>query len=441
MSNVAVVVLDTLRYDSFERHFDWLPGIRHESAYSTSHWTVPAHASILTGLYPTEVGVHGKSPSLNCSEEVLPETLQNEGFRTQKYTANPHIHIWNGWDRGFDTNVGPANLRPNHDDLVDWEHFYAQYDSSGIQKYAEAVWYSIVSDSPTVRSILQGIRLDRNTADGGAKSILQRVKHTDFGNNEFLLLNLMDIHTPYDPPSKYCDLDTPLDVVTGDAFANSVSNMEELQTAYDACVAYLSDMYKEVFEELRKDFKYVVTVSDHGEMLGEHGMWNHGYGLYPELVHVPLVVSGDGIESTQRSETVSLLDVYETVRHLAGVGPSEARRGRNLLSDVASRPVISEYHGFLTWHRDQFERKGVPSEVYDNRDTLLDGFATSEGDYAYQDHEEGLRTRGKITRDEAESQIENLTAELDRCAIEPGDSSMKDVSDDVRTQLEDLGYA
>lgn len=55
--NIALIVLDTLRKDSFDEHFDWLPGRRFENAWAPSHWTVPVHASLFTGHYPSEVGV------------------------------------------------------------------------------------------------------------------------------------------------------------------------------------------------------------------------------------------------------------------------------------------------------------------------------------------------------------------------------------------------
>jgi arylsulfatase A-like enzyme len=64
--NVAIVVLDTLRKDAFDREFDWLPGRRFSAAYSTGSWTVPAHASLFAGKYPSELGVHSKNRFLDC---------------------------------------------------------------------------------------------------------------------------------------------------------------------------------------------------------------------------------------------------------------------------------------------------------------------------------------------------------------------------------------
>jgi arylsulfatase A-like enzyme len=73
--NVAFILLDTLRKDAFERQFDWLPGRRFDNAWSPSHWTVPVHGSMFTGLYPSETGVHARSVTLDCDRQVLAEQL------------------------------------------------------------------------------------------------------------------------------------------------------------------------------------------------------------------------------------------------------------------------------------------------------------------------------------------------------------------------------
>lgn len=90
MTNVALIVLDTLRKDRFDRYFDWLPGVRFERAYSTANWTVPAHASLFTGLHPSETGVHAKNVYLDVPEPVLAERLANVDYTTRAISANVH---------------------------------------------------------------------------------------------------------------------------------------------------------------------------------------------------------------------------------------------------------------------------------------------------------------------------------------------------------------
>lgn len=54
--SVALVVLDTLRKDTFDRHFKWLPGVNFEDAYAPADFTTPVDGSMFTGLYPSEHG-------------------------------------------------------------------------------------------------------------------------------------------------------------------------------------------------------------------------------------------------------------------------------------------------------------------------------------------------------------------------------------------------
>ena len=430
--NVAVVVLDSLRYDFFTDAFDWLPGRRFSQAYSTSHWTIPSHASLFTGHYASEVGVHSKSPSLDCQQPSLPELADENGYDTRCFSANGMISFWDGWDRGFDEFVEPSRLDPQYEHLVDWTAFGRHADTSGIMRVAEAVGYCFRSEYPTIPALRQGFRFFRqSSADGGTEAIINRTRATDFGNREFLLINLMETHTPYHPP----DGSTPVSVVTGDGFAETVDDPLKIRAAYAASVEYLADAYRDLHARLDHGFEYVVTLADHGETLGEHGMWNHGYGLYPELTHVPLVVSGPGIEDGVHEDPVSLLDVHRTVANLLGIETES--RGQNLLEDPTARDRLTEYHGFMPSNRNQFERKGVRAELYERRDTPLFGLVTSDDKYVYQTHGSDMQGATEDA-DELRSRLDSLTDSLDRRAV---DTTDKEVGEDLLQQLEDLGYA
>jgi arylsulfatase len=456
MTNIAVVVLDTLRYDSFKEHFGWLEGRRFTNAYSTSHWTVPAHASLYTGYYPSEINVHGKSMDLDCELPVLPERFQSKGYTTQLLTSNPQIYIWDGWQRGYDNAVGPSNIDPSDEDIVDWDEFYAKDHDSTVGKYLHALTYCVTSDSPTLRSIWSGFKnhdfkrtsdnpllrlmwngLKGSSTKSSSASMLERLSAMDIGSNEFLFLNIMDTHTPYDPPEEYTDLQTPLDVVTGDGFAGKVDNPDELRQVYDDSVRYLSDQYQTLYQKLEKEFDYIITLSDHGEMLGENGMWNHSYGLYPELVRVPLVISGRNIEDRRDQTVVNLLDVHETICDIADIEVDS--RGQNLLDKPKSKSRLFEYHGLLHWHRDQFKRKGIEN-IYEQYDERLDGFVSESANRAFQTHDRGLVVDDGLTATEAESKLENLIESIDRQNL-VSKSNSDPVSAEVREQLENLGYA
>ena len=460
--SIAVVVLDPLRHDAFEPEFDWLPGVRFDAAYSPAHWTVPAHASLFTGQYGSEVGVHAKSPALDCEARPLAEALQSAGYATRLWTANPQLHQWDGWDRGFDQHRGPHELHPAADEVFDWHGYSQESDREGVGLYLAGLWRCLRSDRPTLRSVRHGYReYSRSIADGGTEAVADRVRATDFGDREFLVLNLMEAHSPWKPPEPYRTHDEEMDVTVAESFAGEVADAARLRRAYRDSVRYLADAYADLFADLRQRFDYVVTLSDHGELLGERGRWKHGYGLAPELTHVPLVVSGEDVPDERRSDPASLLDVHRTLGALAGVEVES--RGRDLFGDSAPADRLVEYHGFAPWHRDQFERAGVEA-VFETRDSPLDGLVTADGAYAYETH--GGDSRDAGAREEASGSAEPREEASDfagtsvrvargdvddaaallaalRESVPRRDVSGESVavSDDVRDRLEDLGYA
>lgn len=219
MENIAIVVLDTLRQDFFNKHFDWLPGQRFDNAWAPSHWTLPVHGSMFTGKYPSEIGVYSGRQSLDCEETVLAEQLQDAGYTTTGLSCNLVVSDFTNFDRGFDhfERIGHQNelKRHSHDpEIYDWSEFIAtNAPHENPLQYLVAVKECITSDCSTLRSLYYGAnmkfglsgRLGRSTAaeDMGSKHLLQRLRKTEFGSGEFLYLNLMEAHSPYTIPEEY----------------------------------------------------------------------------------------------------------------------------------------------------------------------------------------------------------------------------------------------
>jgi arylsulfatase len=203
--------------------------------------------------------------------------------------------------------------------------------------------------------------------------------------------------------------------------------------AYDDAVDYLSDVYEEIFTSLRQTYDAVVTVVDHGELLGEHGHWNHVHGLYPELTRVPLVISGADVPSTNTEQVVSLLDVHRTVAELLGVADETDGRGRSLLKPLDPRPQYTEFHGLPKWIAPQLERAGVADE-YDAFDQPLYGVVTPDGRYGYQSVD---GPRGELPEAKLRELIDDFTETVPTEFDAAGDG----VDDAVRDRLEELGYA
>jgi arylsulfatase A-like enzyme len=442
--NVALVVLDTLRKDSFDAHFDWLPGTRFENAYSTSHWTVPAHASLFAGKYPSELGVYAGAQRLDCPEPVLAESFGSSDYTTRAFSANVNISRPFDFHRGFDRFEGSWRLDALSEDVYDWDGFIAETREMGPQRYLFALRDVLFGDCDTVPSLKRGaflklrdLGMGRTTRDDGATEALQFVRETEFGDDEFLFINLMEAHTPYDPPEEFRTVEPPeLDGLRATLSSPGV-DPQRIRQAYEDCVRYLADRYRTIFAELREEFDYVVTLADHGEALGEHDAWEHLCGLYPEVTRVPLCIwsrktdggIGEGIDP--RTDPVSLLDVHRTMLDIADIEGDS--RGRNLLDepDADDDPEwLVEYHGLTDRHRAALSRDGFD---IDPLDTELHGLVAP--DYYGWETPDGFSDDGEIEK--PHERIESLVNDLDRRTV----TNDMTVSSAVEEQLRDLGYA
>jgi len=443
--SIALVVLDTLRKDHFDRYFDWLPGRRYEQAYSTSQWTVPAHASLFTGEYSSEIGVNSNQLYFDCDRSSLAQILSSKGYTTRGFSANPNVSSHFCFDRGFDSFDSPPEFSHlNSDQIINWKSFVEESPYSGLLMYAYGVKRSIFGNWNTIDSIKSGINQvlskDPYTNPGGSDKAIDWLANQNGDEAEFLFINLMEAHEPYNPPKEYMQGDPPdLTTSIGDLSFNNGSagstNQDQIQQAYDSCVRYLSDQYQELFAELSDSFDYIITLADHGEMLGEHDAWGHEHGVYPELIHVPLVISGEGL-SGRCDNVVSLVDVYTTILELAGIDHSHTSRGQSLLNTDKERDILAEYTGLTPWSEERLQESDYSDSLVDKYDEKLYAVATPDGSYAYQTGE-GINVTGEEI-DDPEERIQRIVRDLDTRDVDDQDD---DIPDDVRQQLKDLGYA
>jgi len=260
MPSVALVVLDTLRSDTFDDHFDWLPGRQFSRAYSTSHWTVPTHASLFTGAYASEVGVHGHAGDLDCAgagprrgarRGGLPNPLSHrEPTAVPVRRLGPRVRRVRrprqpARLRGRRLRLGRVFRRPRFD-------------------RRPAVPRGHLALCP-LRTARRASRSDRGTNCTRVRrpTAAQRRSATGFGlpisvTRSSCSSTRMETHTPYHParpdddPSRYSP---PTPSPTRE------TDLQSARRAYERSAAYLSDRYREIFADLSEDFDYVVTLS------------------------------------------------------------------------------------------------------------------------------------------------------------------------------------
>jgi uncharacterized sulfatase len=180
------------------------------------------------------------------------------------------------------------------------------------------------------------------------------------GRPHFLFVNLMETHLPYTPPNAYLKRFAPSYVGGGAArhFVRdfnrraadwftppqepfSALEAQALGQMYDAEVAYQDHLLAQLLEVLDRpqlrDNTMVVLVADHGEMLGEHHLMGHAFGVYEELIHVPLVIRFPGQTVGERVvDPVSVTRLFNTTLEAAGVQTYENIAGQRVEVETLS---------------------------------------------------------------------------------------------------------
>ncbi len=267
---VVIITLDTTRADRLPAYgymdaampyLDRLAreGIVFNRAISVAPLTLPAHASLFTGLYPPRHGVRDNAgQALAPHHATLAELLQARGFRTGAFVGSVVLDPDRGLAQGFQTYIG---VRPR--------------DAVGP---------------------LMGQRRADEVVDDA-------VRWLDGVEGRFLLwAHLYDPHRPYDPPQPFrSDIHDPY--VGEIAFADS-----QIGRLLDAL-----DRRRLLDETL------VVVAGDHGESLGEHGERDHGRSLYEGVLRVPFIIRAPGFRPARIGAVVRLVDLMPTVLDFYGM--------------------------------------------------------------------------------------------------------------------------
>jgi len=392
-ANVVLITLDTTRPDHLGLYghtrptsptLDMLGSESQvfDNAYSTSSWTLPAHASLFTGMLPTSHG-GDKDPegALVLSAEIeapetwkiyranaprtdvptLAEVLKGAGYATGAVVGGPWMKRVFGLGRGFDF-----------------------YDDE-----------NIVADGRPANELTERARA------------WLRERKTPF----FLFLNYFDPHTPYTAPDTYAK-----QVLGGATFSKNAPQDEIRLLLYDAEIRFTDDQISLLFLELHRlglyDSSWIIVTADHGELFGEHERYGHGITLDQEVVRVPLIVKPPlGVATPgRRKEWVQLTDVMALVLDALGLptppssqGSVPGKRSDPILAEVRLLPAESDEAGY--------------------RAIIEDGWkliASSRGENALFDLEQDPRESHDLSEIETErtarmiAQLEHLFAKLPR---------------------------
>jgi len=356
--NVLLIVLDTVRADRLSLYGYHRPttptlerlakkGVRFDEARATAPWTLPSHASMLTGRLPYELGVAWYTP-VGTQFPTLAEYLGSRGYATAGFVANTLYCSYDlGLDRGFthydDYVVEPMTpLRMCY--LGNLACKGAAHLASTMSSSLGASTFLPRRDSAIWRILATDAKKDARTINGEFLGwMLARREPT---RPFFAFLNYFDAHSSYLLPAgapyrfglqprTEADAQVFSEWFYLDKLRLPPYYLSLVQDCYDSCLGYLDERLGELFDELKRrgvlDNTLVIVTSDHGEGMGEHNLFFHGESLYRTEIRVPLLIMMPGQDRPVIvNETVSLRDIPATILDLIGQGTGAPFPGRSL---------------------------------------------------------------------------------------------------------------
>jgi arylsulfatase A-like enzyme len=311
-----------------------------ERAFTTCPWTLVAHMTMLTGLFPAQHGVVADQLALSDDIPLLAERLKGAGYQTLGLYYTSWIHERYGFARGFDVfrAHGSAEEADEHaraeltrlDRSRPYFLFYHLFD---VHNGAMATGEHMIYPSPEpFQSMFMPDALER---------------------------------LPKLPPDKIWEAEGLL----------KPSEIEALVALYDGGIRHVDTRLSELFAWLEQEGllanTLVIVTSDHGESLGQRGkLTGHG-DLAQEGLHVPLVVrahDGRG-RGTRVRELVHLGDIVPTILDAAGLARDARLPGVSLLEEIPPERVVTGTYApqefVVRWPEKLIRHKGMACVRFD----------------------------------------------------------------------------
>lgn len=308
--SVVLVVVDTLRDDHIAARTTpqilaaFTAGRRFTDTLAGSSWTLPSMASLLTGRSVIELTAPaGDLIGIPAGVETLAERFQAAGYATAAFVANDTLREGNGFGRGFGRFETPAERG--------------------------------------------GKKQDAGALLAAARAFL--AAHA--GEDAFVLLHLMETHEPLRDHRGRGRSVVNNRILAMRERAATPEEAETFRTLYREEVEHLDGTLGPFFATLPRDAVVALT-ADHGEMLGEEGVWGHGLTVFDPVLRVPLLMRAPGMKAGEERGPAALVDLAPTLLAAAGLAVPEGLAGRNLarpLDPQRERVAATFSAGPLRW--------------------------------------------------------------------------------------------
>ena len=357
LPNVILISVDTLRADHVSSYgydkpttpsIDALAarGIRFAHAASTAAFTVPTHASMMTGLYPSSHGatyqyddpssfvIRGMSPET----PTLAEILSRHGYETAGFVSCSLVGRQFGFARGFSV----------YDDRFD------RLQRARAQLFARSLLFRGLEQY----GVFKPEDLDGERHASEVNPLVEDWLRGRAAPNQsfFLFVHYYDAHAPYAPPPEYARRGdgSPIEAIyqgnllLHGAYTLTPEALDDTLALYDGEIRYVDDHVGRLMKLLETSGALrnaiVILTSDHGESFGEHDHWAHTRVLYEDVVRVPFIMQlpqGRGAGSVITDAIAQPTDILPTVLSTVGLAVPREVQGKDLtalLDPGRSRP-------------------------------------------------------------------------------------------------------
>jgi len=362
--NVVLITLDALRADHlgcFGYQRDTSPnldrigkkGILFTEAFAHAPYTTASITALLSSTLPFIPDNY-----FNISQrEPLPVILNKHGIQTFGVHSNPWFSIYD-YSAGFSKFIDP--FKEGNTIKTKKQVIREKISTSEILKNSHV--NRLIGNA---YKKIRRTKIVRPYADAGVINNTVLTLMNNIPNKFFLWIHYMDTHEPYIPHefvfgSKISNVEIAKLMAKFKSCSKDITPEEQknIVNLYDNQVRYLDQKIGELLEALSKvcDFNktLVIITSDHGQMLGERGLFGHAHKniplcFYDELIHVPLFIWCESIKILERIskngvfwKKIGLIDIAPTILDIFEVDSNKKLIGQSLLRNFIEKPIISQ---------------------------------------------------------------------------------------------------
>jgi len=467
--NILFIVLDTARAENLPMYGygrDTTPNLQkladegtvYDNAISPSPWSLPSHASMLTGKLPSNHETYAENQHLDSEDQLLTIELREKGYTTHGISSNSWVSPEFGFGTGFDSFTST------------WKLFETEIDSRTLSDTSIRERIRTYLDNEALKSILNVLYRQAyfKKYDYGSLRVNYEAKKTLSTAEEpfFLFLNYMEPHLEYGPPkfteefvSAQTDIDQDPWSHIFDVEPKSEQDFEVLQGLYDAELKYIDWRVGKLLNRLKENNQYdnslIIVTSDHGENIGEHGLMDHQYCLYNTLLHVPLVIKYPNRlqrEISDRITTpVSTLDLFPTICSVCGIDVKSSIDGEILpqRTEDENRYVVSEYLSPMPSVEDIVEQYSdletadvswIDRTIQSIQNNHIKYIQYEDGENQYFNLDIDPQEEQNIIEEIPTEKIQKLQKTIDNKTTDDFGSGAHDISQETQDILSDLGY-